>query len=191
MQRRGSWYSVGRFFHMRAVAAVTVVALSVGCAGSGAGREVSDVDGGWWGKTFTSTAILEDGRARSLEPGTAIELVFEERDGRRILRWNAGCNTWGAPVTIGAEHLELGVGSQSASGCSDALERQDAWLQEFFRVDPAWRRGDDVLRLTVDNTVIEFEDTTDEEIAPTLAFISEWYGPDGKLAERGRGEHRA
>jgi hypothetical protein len=78
----------------------------VACAGAHTARDVR-IGYVWWGKTFTSTAALEDGRPRPLEPGTEIELVFEKHEDRSILRWNAGCNTWGAPVTIGAERLRL------------------------------------------------------------------------------------
>ncbi|CAN5865644.1 hypothetical protein BH23ACT10_BH23ACT10_37590 [soil metagenome] len=47
------------------------------------------------------------------------------------------------------------------------------------------------MTLTVDETVIEFADTTDETAASTARFTSVWYGPDGEPAERGRGEDLA
>ena len=65
------------------------------------------------------------------------------------------------------------------------------WLQDFFRADPEWSRVDEVLRLTVDDTLLEFQDTTDEHPVPTTAFASTWYGPDGEPAERGRAEDQS
>ena len=175
-----------------AVASV-VVLISAACAEYGAGPVRDDRTPAfeWWWRTFTSTSVLEHGRERPLEPETEIRLVFEQPGGRRILRWNAGCSTWGAPVTIGADRLELGEGSQSADGCSEALYRQDAWLQRFFRSQPAWTRDGDTLKLTANDVVIEFRDSTDERIVAASAFIGTWHGPDGEPAERGEGAEEA
>jgi heat shock protein HslJ len=172
---------------------IVVLLMSFGCAESSAvdARDDRTRAFEWWGETFTSTSILEHGRERPLAPGTEIRLVFEQRNDQRILRWKAGCNTWGAPVTIGADRLEVGAGSQSANGCPDALDRQDAWLQRFFRSRPAWTRDGDVLTLTADDTVIEFTDSTDEQLAAASALVGTWYGPDGEPAERGEGGDRA
>jgi hypothetical protein len=166
-----------------------MVLVAVGC---GRYRSVApgDDEVKWWGKTFTSTAVLESGHLTPLESGTEIDLVFERRDGDRTMRWNAGCDTWGASVTIGADRLEVGDGSSSANGCSEALYRQDTRLEHFFSSEPAWSRDGTVLRLTAGETVIEFRETTDEQIVPASAFTGTWYGPDGDPAERGKGPDR-
>jgi heat shock protein HslJ len=190
----GRWREIGvrarSTLRLLVVVMAGVVALiSAACADSDAVAVRDDRTGAfeWWWRTFTSTSVLEGGRERPLEPGTEIRMAFEHREGERILRWEAGCNAWGAPVTIGADRLELGEISLSADGCSDALERQDAWLQRFFRSQPAWTRDGDMLTLTADDVVIEFRDSTDERTAAASAFIGTWHGPDGEPAERGDG----
>ncbi|CAN5865702.1 hypothetical protein BH23ACT10_BH23ACT10_37600 [soil metagenome] len=104
-----------------AIATVIVVVLLAGCTRSGASREAVSADHEWWGRTFTSVAIRDDERPRSLEPGTEIELVFAERDDRRVVLWKAGCYTWAAPVMVGANQLEFGAITQSANGLSTAV----------------------------------------------------------------------
>jgi len=182
---------VQRSFRVQVAVALACIASLAGCMDADAAGQASETAHVWWGRTFTSTAAFDDGRPRPLEPGTEMELVFEQREEGSILRWNAGCNTWGAPVTIDADRLRLGEGEQSATGCADALDRQDAWLQAFFRSDPEWTRDDGGLRLTADDIVLEFRDATAERAMLPAAFAFTWYGPDGDPAERGRGESRS
>lgn len=164
---------------------VCVAAFACAEADGIAGTDARD----WWGRAFTATSVEDDG-GRRLEPGTEIDLFFEQREDGEIVRWNAGCNTWGARVSVGAERIHTTEASQSASGCPEALDRQDEWLREFFASDPAWERDGKQLTLMSDGTQIEFNETTDEGVVPSSAFTAAWSGADGHPAERGEGRER-
>lgn len=144
----------------------------------------------WWGRTYASRSIIRGNERHSLVAGTKVELAFEQRSEGGVLRWNAGCNTFGAPVTITPRRLDIGEVSQSAKGCPDELDEQDEELRRFFESDPAWDRDDGTLTLSGRGTVIAFEETTDEDRPPLSTFTGVWYGPDGKPAERGDGPNR-
>lgn len=171
-----------------ATVSVLVALVVAACGGVRAG--VDDPQR-WWGRTFTSTAVEGDAPpGGGLQPGTEIDLTFDEQEGRRELRWNAGCNTWGAPVTIEADRLVAGPFSQSANGCRDELDRQDQWLHDFFAAEPRWAVQDGQLVLSADGLVMEFAETTDRGTAPASAFTTTWYDAQGRPAERGQDRNR-
>lgn len=109
------------------------------------------------GRTFAGTTVTEAGQPRPLVEDTEITVTFEhnQHTGEDGVRWNAGCNTAGAPVAISADRLDLGPdGGSTSAGCEQDRYDQDDWLWDFFHADPYWRLDGGTLTLTVDDTVI-------------------------------------
>lgn len=109
------------------------------------------------GKTFTGTTVAEAGQPRALVEGTDITVTFEHNpnSGEDVARWNAGCNTAGAPVAISADRLDIGPdGGSTEAGCPRAEHDQDDWLRQFLLAGPFWTVEHGALTLTVDDTVI-------------------------------------
>jgi len=103
---------------------------------------------------YDSISVLRNGAPHELVEGTRIGMRFK----RRNVSWRAGCNRFGARVKIRFRPRRLLTGPIFGTrvACSDALHRQDRWLETFFRRDPRWalrgerlrlRSGDDVIRL--------------------------------------------
>lgn len=106
------------------------------------------------GKTFTGTAVTEGGQPRALVDGTDITVTFES-NGEDVIRWDGGCNTFGAAVVISVDRLDLGAdGGSTNAGCPQANQDQDDWLRSFFYGDPFWALDNGTLTLTVNDTVI-------------------------------------
>ena len=103
------------------------------------------------GRSFTSTAVHEDGRPRPLVDGTVLEVAFETA----TMRWQAGCNVMGADVTVQADVLDVGPVAGTAAGCDRQREAQDVWLAELFGDDPRWALAGGRLTLTRGGTVVE------------------------------------
>jgi len=108
------------------------------------------------GKRYDSISVVRNGEPHELVKETRIRVRFERRDGYDEVRWQAGCNHFGAPVKIRPRRLLTGRIAGTEVACSDALLRQDRWLTGFFRRDPRLtlrerrlriRLGDDVIRL--------------------------------------------
>lgn len=112
-------------------------------------------------RAFLSVSVTEGDGPRQLATDDPIRLAFEERDDRDVVRWRAGCNTYGGTVNVTAERLLLGEISGTQVGCRDELHEQDEWLVGFFAADPRWRLGDDMLTLTSGEAVIELEAVRD------------------------------
>lgn len=120
-----------------------------------------DLASDWWAHRFASTTVNAEDPSRRLEPDTRIVLTFEQRDDGGVIRWDAGCNTAGAPVVVGPRRLMIGAVQGTAIGCTEALARQDAWLERFFAADPTWQRSNETLTLATDDTTITFTDALD------------------------------
>lgn len=138
-----------------ALAAALSLLTLIACGSDGDEAEQAPAD--LWGRTFISTVVTEDGEPRPLVPDTRIRVTFEEREERGVVRWEAGCNTFGGEVEIGAERLLVGEITGTEIGCPDELHEQDNWLGGFLGSDPRWRSSDDRLTLTSGDTVIELE----------------------------------
>lgn len=131
--------------------------IASGCANGESSPERLDSDPSaedLRGRTFTSTAVTEDGEPRPLVAGTRIRLTFDEKRG---LGWRAGCNHFGAKARITADTLLVGQVVGTEIGCPDDLQEQDEWVIDFFDSDPIWRLSDERLVLTSDGSVIELE----------------------------------
>lgn len=124
-----------------------------------------------WGRRFLSVWVTEDGRSRELVPGTRIDVEFEDREPRGIVRWSGGCNTTGDAVDITFERLDVltgGLRGSTAVGCDEEGHEQDAWLERFFDSDPYWHLEGDRLWLRSGGTVIELEGAAARATSGTL-----------------------
>ncbi|WP_433162278.1 META domain-containing protein [Kribbella sp. CA-247076] len=150
---------------MRMVAVVGAGVLAL--AGCGDESGVGGSDGGALkGRTYLSSAVVEDGKPKQLVPNSRVRLTFTD-DGRLIAE--AGCNSMQAPVDTGGGKLavdeELAV---TAMGCDAARHRQDDWLMNVLRSDPGWKLEAEQLTVTSGGTTITL---TDRETAePDLAL---------------------
>ena len=139
----------GSLWGVITLAVVGLMAMVGATEAQGAERQVL-------GNQYNSISVVRDGEPHELVEGTRIFLGFEQRDRYDVVSWNAGCNSAGARVKIRARRLVTGQISGTRRACTDALHRQDRWLERFFRRDPRWslrgkrlrlRSGDDVIRL--------------------------------------------
>jgi autotransporter-associated beta strand protein len=96
------------------------------------------------GRTFTASAITDQGRPRALVAGTRVEVRFTD-DGRVLV--NAGCNTLSGPVTVTGGKLQVTDMSITEMGCDPARHEQDKFLVDLFTAQPAWRLDGDTLVL--------------------------------------------
>lgn len=140
-----------RGIYLALVAAGSLLML-IGCGPDEDEAEQAPQD--LWGRSFVSTAVTDDGQPRALVTDTRIVLSFEERG---VVRWNAGCNFFGAQSEITAESLLLTRIESTAIGCRDELREQEDWVAGLFGSDPGWQLSDDQLTLTSGATVIELE----------------------------------
>jgi heat shock protein HslJ len=137
------------------VSAASLVAL-VAC-GSG-DDEAAQTPADLLGRTFTSTAVTEDGEPRPLVPGTRIEVSFAVREEHWPIGWKAGCNSlFGTDAEITADRLVVREIGGTLVGCRNDLQAQEDWLSGFLESAPEWRLSGDHLTLTSGRTVIELE----------------------------------
>ncbi|GAA1723573.1 META domain-containing protein [Fodinicola feengrottensis] len=130
---------------------VVAVTLLAGCGGKTVGTGQSVV-----GRTFLSTGVTENGKARTLVAGTKITLTFTP-DGRLLA--NAGCNTISGPVTLTDGHLDLATSGITEMGCQQAgAYEQDAWLSKLLGQRPTWQLTDSALVITTATTRIDLTD---------------------------------
>ena len=94
-----------------------------------------------------------DGRDLVPPPGSRMTLAFDE-DG---VGGVAGCNTYGAPVTVTGDEVELGEMSRTLLGCEGtAATAETSFLDALADVEHAARQGDR-LELTGDDVRLAFE----------------------------------
>lgn len=96
------------------------------------------------GRTFTASAITDQGRPRALVAGTLVKVQFTD-DGRVVV--NAGCNTLSGPVTVDAGTLRVADMSITEIGCDPVRHEQDKFLVDFFAGDPEYQLHGDHLVL--------------------------------------------
>ena len=132
-------------------------ALLAGCGNDNAGQpELSAAD--LVGHSFASMEVTEGGKSRPLVGDTFIVVVFARED-EDVVRFRAGCNTFGAGVEITPDRLLVGRIVGTAMRCPDELARQENWASDFFGSDPNWQLSGDVLTLTSSETVVEMEES--------------------------------
>ncbi|TDO66648.1 tRNA A37 threonylcarbamoyladenosine synthetase subunit TsaC/SUA5/YrdC [Kribbella sp. VKM Ac-2571] len=122
------------------------------------------------GKTYLSTAVVEDGEATQLLPNTRIRLQFarqpnKNEEGPQVLdsvRAHVGCNSLGAAVGAGEllTHGSLSVPGLGGTqvGCPSPLREQEEWFKTFLMSKPSWRLNDDELILASGGTTITLLD---------------------------------
>lgn len=108
-----------------------------------------------WGRTFTSTAVTQDGQPRALVDDTPITVTFEQREGTDVLRWQASCNIAGGDLVVQPRHLRVTAQGATDMGCAQEDHRQDRWLSDFFGDDPRWELHGRKLELWTDDIVIQ------------------------------------
>ncbi|WP_179118302.1 META domain-containing protein [Saccharothrix sp. ALI-22-I] len=119
--------------------------------GSGATPPPAD-QGALRGRTFTASAITDQGRPRALVAGTRVEVRFTD-DGRVVV--NAGCNTLSGPVTVDGGTLQVADMSVTEMGCDPARHEQDKLLLDLFAGQPQWRLDGDTLVLGSSDSGLE------------------------------------
>lgn len=121
------------------------------------------------GRTFVSTGVTEQGEPRPLVADTRISIEFEGA----TVRWDAGCNLFGAAYRIDAGRLVFTEGyGGTAMGClPQPRADQDEWLASLMAAEPGLALGRDTLTVSSDHTVIVLVDedsaTTDAELVGT------------------------
>jgi hypothetical protein len=100
-----------------------------------------------WERTFTSTAVTEDGEPRPLVPGTRIRMYFNLHDaeeGRGNAEWSAGCGRFSTNVRVTTERIRFDpIRRRDLSPeCGEDRQRQNDWLADLFESDPRWRLRD-------------------------------------------------
>jgi heat shock protein HslJ len=154
-----------------------------GCGGGGTTQPASSNAGDELrGQTYLSESVTEQGKPRSLVPGTQIVFRFAE-DGRLNVR--AGCNTISGPASLTGGKLVLRDYATTEIGCDPARQEQDDWLAGVLKTEPAWRLDGLKLRLTSPTTEMVL---TTEENRPLIG--TEWFLDtvvDGNMASASPG----
>lgn len=136
---------------MRLVVALAVVPLLLLAAcGSVGGPGAADLDR----RTFLSTAVTEDGRARDLVPGSRVSITFD--DGR--LSASAGCNTMTGGYRVVDQTLVVDALGMTEMGCPGDLAEQDEWLSGLLGSEPAAVLDGDTLTVTSASTTLTLQD---------------------------------
>lgn len=141
---------------------VSAVLVLLGCARPPGGEAHAPGAPGLSGRTFTSVDV----EARTLVPGTRIEVAFQD-DGRLTAR--AGCNTLGGRVrTDGGRMVVEDLGS-TAMGCDPARLGQDQWLAGLLASGPSWQMSGGTLVLRAGDTTIRLLD--DATVRPVTGLV--------------------
>ncbi|MGH3647843.1 MAG: META domain-containing protein [Micromonosporaceae bacterium] len=106
------------------------------------------------GKTYLSTEVAEDGKARELASGTRIRIEFT-RDG---LRADAGCNHLMGKASLDSGRLSVDNLGGTEMGCEKPLMDQDKWLADFLTDSPVWKLDGDTLVLSDGITKIKLRE---------------------------------
>lgn len=108
------------------------------------------------GHAFHSTQALVGGVPKPLEPGSQVTLFF---DADLVLSGSAGCNHFGAKVSVDQGRIRLGeVVGMTTMDCVAELGAQDAWLLETLRAEPSWELRGRRLTISTPDTQIVLDD---------------------------------
>jgi len=104
-----------------------------------------------WNRNFVAVRVTKHGRERPLVADTELRIHPHRRsDGRDVLRWHAGCNTFGGDLQVTEDRFDVSTSPGStAVGCSEAHYDQENWFTAFLEGDPRWRLSDDRKQLTL------------------------------------------
>jgi heat shock protein HslJ/tRNA A37 threonylcarbamoyladenosine synthetase subunit TsaC/SUA5/YrdC len=122
------------------------------------------------GKSYLSTAVVEDGEPKDLLPGTRIHLEFarvpSKNEGSPRVWDIIGAHIGGNDLGAGAAAGELltdgrlsidGLGGTQV-GYQPPLRDQEEWLKTFLTSKPSWRLNGDELSLSSGSTTITLLD---------------------------------
>jgi hypothetical protein len=92
-----------------------------------------------WNRLFRVDSVRQPGGHSPFAEPFKVR-IWIGAGGQHSIGWEARCNGTNAPLRITRHRLVLGSMSSTAEQCrTDALEREDEWLNGFFRADPRWR----------------------------------------------------
>ncbi len=136
-----------------------LLAGAVGCARRGTATAPAAPAGTWpEGREFWSTAITEDGAAKTLVEGTRLTVEFGQPG---ELKLHAGCNQLGLQANLEGDRIKPYDYYATMMGCPGGRAAQDIWMQNFFFAGPSWSVAGDQLILRTESTEILL---TDKEV---------------------------
>lgn len=108
------------------------------------------------GRTFLSTKVTENGKAKALVPNTTVSFQFTD-DGRLNVR--GGCNGLSGKVETGGGQLTVRDPASTLMACLEpGLDAQEKWLAQFVGQKPKWQLSGDSLVVSTSTTRIEMSD---------------------------------
>jgi len=115
----------------------------------------SSVGGSLKGRSYLSTAVTENGKAKELAAKSRIRLQFTD-DGRLIA--DAGCNSMQSPVSTSNGKLSVKDLAMTEMGCDGPRHAQDDWLAKLLQNKPTWKLDADTLTVSSGGTTISLLD---------------------------------
>ncbi|WP_163509270.1 META domain-containing protein [Fodinicola acaciae] len=135
---------------------ITVIAVSTLTACGGRAVTTGDGPDQLVGRTFVSTKVTENGKAKELAPGTTVSFQFTD-DGRLNVR--GGCNGLSGKVDAAGGHLTVDNPTSTLMACTQpGLDAQEKWLARLISQKPAWQLTGDALVVSTSTTRIEMAD---------------------------------
>ena len=142
--------------------AALVVGLALPLAACG---DESSAGASLKGKSYLSTSVMENGKAKQLAPNTRVRLQFMD-DGRLLA--DAGCNSMQGPVSTSGGKLAVDDLAITDMGCDPPRQAQDDWLAKLLQDKPTWKLEADKLNVTAGTTTLVLQDR--ETAEPDLAL---------------------
>jgi heat shock protein HslJ len=136
---------------------LAVMAAAMALPLTACGNEVGPggADGSLKGRSFLSTSVSEDGRAKALAASTRVRFQFTD-DGRLIA--DAGCNSMQAPVSTDGGKLAVKDLAVTDMGCDAPRHAQDTWLAAVLQQKPTWKLDANRLNVTAGKTSLVLQD---------------------------------
>lgn len=139
---------------MRTLAVMAAaLALPLTACGNEAGPD--GAGGSLTGRSFLSTSVTEDGKAKQLAASTRVQFQFTA-DGRLIA--DAGCNMMQAPVSTEGGKLAVKELATTEMGCDAPRHAQDTWLAGILQQEPTWKLDTNQLNVTAGKTSLVLQD---------------------------------
>ncbi len=130
--------------------------LLSGCDGDQNASAAASPD---FGSAYLSSSVEKDVERLDIYGNTRLRVDFDhDLNYRDVVRFNAGCNSFGAELEIENERIVTGSVDSTLVQCSFlALESQDTFFARFFQADPAYVLSGNELRLTARDMVIDLK----------------------------------
>jgi heat shock protein HslJ len=137
------------------ILAVMAAALALPLTACGNEAGPDGAAGSLKGRSFLSTSVIEDGKAKQLAASTRVQFQFTD-DGRLIA--DAGCNSMQAPVSTDGGTLAVKDLATTEMGCDAPRHAQDTWLAGVLQQKPTWKLDANQLNVTVGKTSLILQD---------------------------------